>query len=187
MQPPPGTATEEDLIVASRPVVELVDGVLVEKAVGTREALLAGEVLRLVGNFVAEQDRGVVLPPDGMLRLEPGVVRIPDVSFIPWDRIPGGRMPDEPIASLVPDLAVEVLSEGNTRKEIDRKLREYFFAGARLAWVIDPRKQTARIYTSPTEYRHVGKGGNLEGGAVLPGFRLHLPDLFARLEQRRRA
>jgi Uma2 family endonuclease len=190
MLPYPGSATEEDLLEAIKlpggKLLELVDGVLVEKAMATREALLAGVIVRLLGNHVEVDDLGIVLPGDGMLRLEPGLVRIPDVSFISWDNIPGEEVPKEAIASLAPDLAVEVLSKKNTLAEIDRKLRDYFLAGTKLAWVIDPKTQTAKMYTSPVEFTNVGKRGSLDGGAVLPGFRLPLADLFSRLKRRKK-
>jgi Uma2 family endonuclease len=183
MHPWPGTATEKDVIAsldgANKRLCELVDGVLVEKAMGTREALLGGEILRVMGNFVAQKDLGVVPPADGALRLMPGLVRMPDVSFIPWENIPGEGFGDAPLAAYVPDLAVEVLSRTNTKKEIARKLRDYFLTGTRLAWVIDPRTQTAKVYTAPDELQHIDKNGRLDGGTVLPGFSLSMADLFA--------
>jgi Uma2 family endonuclease len=126
---------------------------------------------------------GIVLGADGMLTLFPGRVRIPDVSFIPWSQIPSGRWPDEAIPEIPPDLAVEVLSPSNTPSEIRLKIREYFQAGTRLVWVIDPKKQTARTYTAPESSRAVGKSGSLDGGIVLPGFRVSLPELFGVLEE----
>jgi Uma2 family endonuclease len=192
MKPFPGTATEEDVIAAwegpgpRRWLCELIDGVLVEKAMSTKESLFAGFIVRVLGNFVDEDDLGIVLGADGMLRLGPGLVRIPDASFIPWERVPGEEVSDEPIAAYVPDLAVEVLSASNTRAEIDRKLREYFFAGTRLAWVIQPKTQTAQVYTSPTDFRRIPKTGSLHGEPVLPGFVLSLPDLFSRIRSRRK-
>ena len=89
--PPPGSATEHDVVeIHDREdrLYELADGVLMEKTVGTYESYLAGLLVRLLGNFVVEKDLGIVLPPDGMLRLAPGLVRIPDVSFISWKRLP---------------------------------------------------------------------------------------------------
>jgi Uma2 family endonuclease len=190
LRPVPGTATEKDALrLLERPdkrICELIDGVLVEKARGTRESLLGVQIGRILGNFVDPSDLGVVLGADGMMRLEPGLVRIPDVSFISWDNIPGGEMPDDAIASLTPDLAVEVLSKKNTPAEIDRKLRDYFLAGTKLAWVVDPKTQTAKMYTSPVDFTNVGKRGSLDGGAVLPGFRLPLADLFSRLKRRKK-
>jgi Uma2 family endonuclease len=143
-------------------------------------------IIELMGPFVNREDLGIVLGADGILRLWPGQVRIPDVSFISWERLPNEEVPDAPVAALVPDLAVEVLSRGNTKKEIDRKLRDYFKAGVRLAWVIQPKTQTAEVYTSPTKPRRVGKDQSLDGGEVLPGFSLSLKELFARTKRRSR-
>jgi Uma2 family endonuclease len=164
-------------------VLELVDGVLVEKSVGTREALLGGIIVHLLWDFLEQHKLGKALPGDAWLRLMPGLVRVPDVAFVSWTRMPGRKFPRDPVAQLVPDLAVEVLSQGNTRPEINRKLREYFFAGTTLAWVIDPRKETAQVYYAPDDARRVGKNGTLDGEAVLPGFQLSLRDLFARADE----
>ncbi len=89
--------------------------------------------------------------------------------------------PSEPIPSLYPDLAVEVLNEGNTEQEMERKLKEYFLAGTRLVWFVDPESRTVRVYTSPEEPVTLKEGDTLSGADVLPGFALPLKELFARL------
>ncbi len=76
---------------------------------------------------------------------------MPDVAFMSWDRLPGKTVPDEAIPELAPDLAIEVLSAGNTKGEMERKLKDYFFAGVRLVWYIDWRRRTAEVYTSPDQ------------------------------------
>jgi Uma2 family endonuclease len=190
LRPPPGTATEKDLIAAleapRKRLCELVDGVLVEKAMGTREGLLAAILIQLIWNYVEAQDLGVVISSDGPFRLWLGLVRIPDVSFVSWDRLPEGELPQHAVARVIPDLAVEVLSKGNTKKEIERKLREYFQAGVRLAWVIEPKTETARAYTAPDEGQRIPREGSLDGGDVLPGFTLPLKQVFARTRRRPR-
>jgi Uma2 family endonuclease len=190
IHPAPGTATEKDLIAAleapRKRICELVDAVLVEKPLGTLEAIIAGVIVQLMWNFVEARDLGMVVPADGPLRLWLGLVRIPDVSFVSWERIPGGEIPDEPIASLIPDLAVEVLSKGNTPREMARKLSEYFKAGVRLVWLIDPKKRSARVYTSPADFRTLDDEESLDGGDILPGFTLSLKQLFARGNPKRK-
>jgi hypothetical protein len=54
----------------------------------------------------------------------PGLVRIPDGGFYSWKQVGKKEVPNKPIARLIPDLAVEVVSKGNTRQEIARKLKE---------------------------------------------------------------
>ncbi|MGO9113445.1 MAG: Uma2 family endonuclease [Thermoguttaceae bacterium] len=110
------------------------------------------------------------------------MVRAADVSFIRWERLPGGKLPKKPVPNIVPDLAVEVLSKGNTKAEMQRKLHEYFTAGVRLVWLIDPTTRTATVYTTLEQTTHVDRDGVLSGGDVLPGFELPLEELFARAE-----
>jgi Uma2 family endonuclease len=189
MEAPPGTAIEKDVLALragpERRLCELIDGVLVEKAMGARESLLAGVIVHLIWAYLSKNDLGVVLGADGMMRTFPDQVRIPDVSFISWDRYPGNEVPDEGISSFLPNLAVEVLSPGNTKGEMERKLRDYFLAGIELVWIVDPKTQTAKAYSSPEDMQRIGKTGSLDGGAVLPGFRLPLKQLFAATKRQR--
>ena len=181
--PAPGTASESDVIeIHDREdrLYELVEGTLVEKAVGTYESFLALFLGRMMGNFVAEHDLGIVLGADGMMRLAPGLIRIPDVSFISWNKLPNFQIPDQPIADLVPDLAVEVISKGNTAEEMQRKLREYFDAGVRLVWYAYPDLREVRVYTATDECIVKSQQQNLDGGDVLPGFNLKLTELFSK-------
>lgn len=182
VHPAPGTATEDDLLVRceEQRLCELVDGVLVDKPVGFHESLLGTQLIRFIGRFLDEHDAGLVLGADTMLRLAPGLVRLPDVSFFSWDRFPGRRLPTTQVAALTPDLAVEVLSPSNTPREMTRKLHEYFDAGCRLAWYVPFGERVVRVYTSPTAVRTLGEDDVLDGGAVLPGFSLVLRDWFDR-------
>lgn len=183
--PLPGTATEADVVAieaGENRLCELVDGVLVEKPMGFRESLVAGWILTALNSFVMPRRLGVVSGADGLMRLVPGLVRIPDVAFISRERLPGGRIPAEPIPQLVPDLAVEVLSESNTTAEMDRKRREYFEAGVRLVWLIDSEMRTAAVFTGPEQCVELNADGVLDGGNVLPGFTLPLNELFAGLQ-----
>jgi Uma2 family endonuclease len=181
-EPAPGKATEHDLIRLHRRtgrLYELVDGVLVEKIMGYPESSLACDLIRLLGNFVVQNRLGNVSGPDGTMRLMPGLVRIPDVAFVRREKLPGGRRPSEPIAGLVPDLAVEVLSEGNTRGEMQRKLREYFVAGVTLVWLVDPRQRHVEVYTAPDRKSVLQEDQALDGGDVLPGLFLPVAEVFA--------
>jgi len=188
MRPPPGMATERDVVDAEAHedrLCELVDGTLVEKGMGYAESVLAIMIAELLNAFVRPRNLGLVSGESGMLRLFPGLVRIPDVAYASWDRIPGRRMPREPVPDLVPELPVEVLSESNTRAEMARKRREYFPAGVLLVWEVDPDDRTVAVYTSPDRPVSVKtESDTLDGGAVLPGFTLVLRELFAELDRR---
>jgi Uma2 family endonuclease len=185
--PPLGRATERDLLIAldhGNRLFELVDGTLVEKVMGYEEGYLALWLGGLMGVFAEEHDRGIVAGADAAMRLMPGLVRIPDVSFVGWERLPSRKCPQEAIPDLVPHLAVEVLSAGNTVGEMQRKLKEYFLAGVEVVWMVDPDKRIVDAYTAPDESTRLTEADTLDGGDLLPGFRLPLKRLFARVEKR---
>ena len=183
MYPPPGIATEKDVIAAeprTGRICELIDGVLVEKTTGYYESLIAASIIQFLGRFVETHDLGIVLGADGTLRILPNQVRIPDVSFISWAKFPNRELPAEPIPAVAPDLAVEVLSPSNTAGEMQRKLHDYFTAGVRLVWYVDPRTKTAKAYTAEDQCVELSEEDSLTGGEVLPGFELPLGELFAK-------
>jgi Uma2 family endonuclease len=180
MRPPPGTATEDDVLAIhsrEKRLCELVEGVLVEKPMGFDESRLAFELIFALGEFLRRHDLGAAAGEAGMMRLAPGLVRIPDVSFVRWEHLPEqyGLIP--PIA---PDLAIEILSESNTPKEMERKLQEYFAAGTQLVWYFDPRARTVTVYTRDGQVRVMDDSQTLDGGEVLPGLVITLRDLFDR-------
>lgn len=184
--PVPGTATEKDVIaVEAREdrLCELVEGTLVEKVMGFDESELAILISFFLSAYVRPRKLGIVTGPDGTIRLMPGLVRIPDVAFYSRARFPGGKRPRGPIPDLAPDLAVEVLSKGNTKKEMQRKLREYFEAGVLLVWYVDPKSRTAQVFTAADRGVTLHEGETLDGGVVLPGFRLPLSQLFAGFDE----
>ena len=187
MRPPPGMATEEDLLEAmdrKGAIHELIDGTLVEKAMGYFESHLAAVLIHILSDFISKNDLGILLAEQGTLRILPDQIRAADVAFLSWDRFSNRRLPRAKVPNLAPDLAVEVLSEGNTEAEMARKRREYFNAGVGLVWIIDPESQTARIFTALDEATEIDREGILSGGNVLPGFELKLGDLFDRAGQR---
>jgi len=182
LDPAPGTATEDDVLAweaRSNRLFELYDGVLVEKTMSSFESYLAVRIAVLLSNFVYPRKLGIVLGADGMLRLVPGMIRIPDVAFIAMSKLPGKFSVQEPIASLVPDLAVEVLSRGNTREEMDHKLDDYFTTGVREVWYVDPRRKLVQVYEASASLRQLTEADTLESRIVLPGFSLSLKELFA--------
>jgi len=185
--PLPGTATVDDLVRVNdlkQGRCELVDNTLVEKAMGWHESLLAGVLLRWLGNFADATNAGVVTGADGMTRLYRGVVRGPDVAFVSWASLPNGRLPEESVPDLAPDFVIEVLSLGNTRAEMARKRREYFQGGVRLVWMVDPRSRTIAVYRSSEDVMVVEAGETIDGGDVLPQWNFNTETLFAELDRK---
>lgn len=184
--PPPGTATEKDATFVQdyeNRTCELIDGALVEKGMGFWESVVAATIVEILGPFVRKHRLGIVSGADGLVRLKLGLLRAPDVAFISRSRLSDTQQLNDPIPGLIPDLAIEVLSKSNTPAEMDRKRREYFVAGVRLVWMIDPRARNATVYTSPDQGTTVLESGSLDGADVLPGFTLSLQWLFGEIDK----
>ncbi len=185
--PPPGTATVDDLIRVNSQGsgrCELVDHTLVEKPMGWRESLLAGVLLHWLHSYLDEHNLGVITGADGMTRLFPGVVRGPDVAFVSWDNLPDRKLPADAVPDLAPDFVIEVLSLSNTRAEMARKRREYFQGGVRLVWMVDPQTRTIAAYRDNEDVVVVDEDSTISGGDVLPGWSFETAKLFAELERK---
>ncbi|HEX3149532.1 MAG TPA: Uma2 family endonuclease [Gemmataceae bacterium] len=158
---------------------ELVRGVVITmpppKAI---HGYCAAQATIAIGGFVGQHRLGILVANDTGVLLErgPDTVRGPDVAYWSFKRqafVPDGYF------ELAPDLAVEVLSPSNTRKQIDTKIREYLKAGTKLVWVIDPLDRSVRIYrTDPDRAVFLHSGATLDGEDVLPGFQFPVTGLF---------
>jgi Uma2 family endonuclease len=190
MDPPPGRATFDDLVRVNEQhigqVCEWVENALVEKAMGFNESWLAFIIMGRFDAYLQIHDVGMCTAPDGVMKILPGIGRAPDVSFISWKSLPGGKPPprSEKVPAVVPDLVVEVLSVSNTPREMGRKRDEYFRAGVKLVWEIDPESRSANVFAGPNTITPVSVDGTLDGADILPGFTLSLREVFARAERR---
>lgn len=188
--PPPGTVTFEQFVAINErlsPTCEWIDYTMVEKPVGQRESWVTFIIIWMLGDYMEQHNPGMFLGPDGVLKILPNIGRAPDVSFLSWASLPGGKPPprSDRVPALVPDLAIEVLSESNTKKEMERKRGEYFRAGVKLVWEIDPDTRSAKAYTDADRFTAVPVDGSLDGVELLPGFTLSLKELFDRAENMR--
>ena len=140
--------------------------------------LVSATVLRLLSTYVWQHRLGVCFADSTGYTLPnlPNTVRAPDASFVranhlPPDGVAGGFL------HLAPDLAVEVLSLGESDAELSEKLADYRIAGTPLVWVIDPAKRTVAVI-STAESTTLGVNHTLTGGDVVPGFACRVAELF---------
>ena len=132
-----------------------------------------------IGVFVEERDLGETFGAETgfLVERDPDSVLGADVAFVSHARLAAESF--EKYFPFAPDLAVEVLSPGNTASEINEKVAMYFAAGSRAVWVFNPKKRSASVYASPTNSRVLKEHDILDGGEVLPDFKLDLSKLFA--------
>jgi Uma2 family endonuclease len=160
---------------------EAVDGQVLENPpMGAQESVLAGLLQDLMGPFARGNALGRVVPEtlfliDRARRLR----RRPDLAFVSAQRWPlRRRVPRTETWDVIPDLAIEVISESNIADQVAIKIEEYFRAGVRAVWVVYPVTSKVYLYDSPTRVRILQVGDDLDGGDLLPGFRVALATLF---------
>ena len=185
--PAPGTATVQDLLdgsITGDRLCELVDGILVEKAMGWQQGFVGMWIGHLIQTYLNANNVGLVAGSDGMIRFKLDLVRMPDVSFIRWDSVEDTDVIENPAGAFLevpPDLAVEVISPSNTRREMAIKLAEYAKVGVKLVWYVDPERKEVDVYPLGDAERKqtLAAADTLDGGTVLPGFAVPVARIFA--------
>lgn len=181
LNPPPGQATEADVV--SRKNCELIDGVLVEMAMGWGESAWGFELGAFIGAYLKKNRIAIIAGADGLTKLSSGRVRIPDVGVYLLSRFPSGKAPAKAICDIAPDWAIEIVSRSNTAREMQIKREQFFAAGTRRMWIVDPRKRTIEDWTSAKTMQLLGADDVVDVGEILPGFTLNIGDWFHEMDQ----
>jgi Uma2 family endonuclease len=160
---------------------EVVNGQVVEKPpMGTYETWIASRLMRWMISCDPEGRFGQVVI-EMLFRIDQAteLQLRPDLAFVSHARWPRDRPAPRGAAwDVVPDLAVEVVNPSSSANEVIDKLHEYFQAGVQQVWLVYPRRSEIYVYEAPTRVRILGRGDELDGEALLPGFRLPLATLF---------
>ena len=178
--PAPGSATEADCARCERPT-ELINGTLVEKSVNYFSSKVAMQIVGLLFVYLRENPIAEVSGPDGSVRMNGGNLRLPDIAVTRLDRVPSDRR--ERTLSVGPDLAIEVLSPGNTAQEMSAKRAEYFASGVTEVWELDPLKKTGRVFRENECVRVLSAEDSFEGGDILPGLTVSISEVLNAAER----
>ena len=176
------TTTADQLLKMPRGVYryELVKGKLIKMPpAGKPHGVLAMRIGWRLARYVEDHSLGQVCAAETGFRLasNPDTVRAPDAAFISRERLEtegevAGFWPG------APDLAVEVVSPGDTNTEVEDKVFEWLRAGTRMVVVINPRQETVTVYRSLEEVVVLNRDDVLDGGEVVPGWTLPVHELF---------
>lgn len=163
---------------------------------GNRYELVKGELIKMppagnihgkramrlgwrLAHYVETNELGIVFAAETGFRLttDPDTVRAPDIAFVAKTRV-------EEIGEFegfwrgAPDLAVEVISPGDSYTEVEEKVQEFLDAGAGAVWVVDPRRHTITVYRSSMDITILTENDLLDGGDIIPGFNCRVADVF---------
>jgi Uma2 family endonuclease len=164
------------------PLFEIIDGervellpmsILANRVSSTVHVYLGHHLLaNPVGEALMETLFRLPLPVDRNRR--------PDVAVVSAQTI--AQAPPQPGSdnawAVLPELMVEVVSPHDLAEDIIERLNEYFAAGTKLVWIVYPTQRLLHVYESPRQVRILGDADELDGGVVLPGFRLPVASLF---------
>ncbi len=174
--------TAEDLLDLDAPGrrLEMLDGEVIELApAGARHGKAAIKIGARLSAHVERRGLGEVFAAETgfILARDPDTVRAPDVAFVANDRLPPGGLPHGFMES-APDLAVEVVSPGDSEGYTLAKAGQWLQYGSRLVWIIYPETRTVAIYKSPNDIQVLTEADTLTGAPVVAGFSCPVEDLF---------
>lgn len=137
-------------------------------------ALNIGMLLKL---YVKKHRLGKVVTESGfILTHNPDSVRGPDIAFVYAERLKGKFL--DSFFNGAPDLAVEVLSPNDRFPEVEQKIWQYFEAGGRMVWIVDPAEQTVSVRRPGQDAQRLEGKDLLDGEDVVPGFSCRVWELF---------
>jgi Uma2 family endonuclease len=169
------------------PLYEVVNGRRVElPPMAASSNRVAGILGLFMDNWVRGENLGrVSIEMLHWLDREEELERRPDVSFVSYSRWPREKpIPDDEAWDAIPELAVEVVSPTDRADALLEKIEDYFDGGVHRVWVVYPRRRVVHVFESFTRITVVADGLELDGGSILPGFRLPLSVLFEELGAR---
>ena len=160
---------------------ELVGGEIRTMApAGNEHGYLAGEIFGELRAHVKANNLGRTYAAKTGFKVasNPDTVRAPDAAFVSRGRLEkvgdvAGFWPG------APDLAVEVVSPGDTHAEVVEKSLAWLDAGSRMVLVVEPARKIITVYRSREDIRILSTGETLDGADVVPGWRLPVAEIFA--------
>lgn len=154
---------------------ELIDGEVIEKVASFTPSRIAMRIGRFVGNYLDENPIGYVTGADGSYVISDDDTFMPDVGYIAKVRLPEEPSREVPIP---PDLAVEVKSPTDSKREMRRKAETYITGGTKLVWLVFPETETVEVYYGKEDVATLGIDDSLTGYDVLPDFSLAVRQIF---------
>jgi Uma2 family endonuclease len=182
MSTPTQTMTADELLSLPKDGLryELVRGELITMSpAGSEHGAVIMNLAVPLGHYIKANKLGITFGAETGFKLasNPDTVRAPDISFVRSERIPETGIPKSYWPG-APDLAVEVLSPGDTIAEIEEKIAEWLDAGASAVWIVSPKLRTITLYRSSTDVETLTEKDELGGQEVVPGFSCKVAEIF---------
>ena len=154
--------------------LEYIGGEIVEVVSNSDSSEIALNIGTEIRHYLKTHDLGRATSSDGGYKVS-GEDYMPDVGFISKAKQP--KRPNTAWNPLAPDLAVEVVSPTDRAQNIATKVANYLAAGT-VVWYFYPQDKEVYVYEPGQPVKALGIDDMLDGGKVLPGFKLAVKDVF---------
>lgn len=174
------TADELLCISAEGKRCELIRGEVIDVApTGGLHGRVANRIAYLLTAYVEPRGLGTIFAAETgfLLQRNPDTVRAPDAAFVAKQRLPSESVAEGYVDG-PPDLAVEVISPGDSASQVQAKTRAWLHAGTRLVWVVYPESKTVMVYRSRRDVTELSGGDILDGQPVFPDFSAPVDEVF---------
>ncbi|HEX3052769.1 MAG TPA: Uma2 family endonuclease [Aggregatilineaceae bacterium] len=153
---------------------EYIGGDIVEVVSNQRSSEVTARISGYLFIYLLQHPIGFLTSADGGYAIA-GERYIPDVAFV--SKAKQAEPSDQAYGLVPPDLAVEVLSPANDPDDMRIKVGNYLAVGT-VVWIVNPIKKQVQVFVPGQPVQRIGLDGTIEGGDVLPGFRLAVKDIF---------
>lgn len=146
---------------------------------GSEHGVVIMNLAAPLAQYVKANNLGIVFGAETGFIIEenPDTVLAPDVAFISREHIPESGIPKKYWPG-APDLAVEVLSPGDTTREVEKKVNQWLTAGARVVWTVNPKQKSVTVHHASKETSTFSETDELDGEDIVPGFRCRVSEIF---------
>lgn len=159
---------------------ELIDGEIHTMApAGEEHGAIAGNLVAELGHYVRAHRLGQIYTAEAGFRLDldPDTVLCPDAAFVTRERLDQIKI-GKGFRVGAPDLVVEVVSPGDSFGDVEVKVLKWLAGGCRMVTIVNPRRRAASVYRSPNDVVLLTENDVIDGGDVVPGWKLPLRELF---------
>ncbi len=149
---------------------------------GTLHGVITNRLSTYLSFFVMENHLGEITAAETGFKLINQSTVGADIGFVGKENLARFGVP-ESFFPTAPDLAVEVVSPGNSSEEISTKIEDYLSSGSRLVWIVYPKRKVIVVYRTNNTVSFLHETDELDGEDVLPGFRCSLAKIFDNLPE----
>lgn len=152
---------------------------LIMPPTGSKTGLRNSRLTHRLATWAEADGTGLVFDSSTGFTLPNGAKRSPDASWLRrerWDALTEAQQ--NGFAPVCPDFVAELRSPQDRVSLLQEKMQEYVENGARLGWLIDPLERRVYVFRGSHGVEILEDPTSLDGEAVLPGFILHVRELW---------